>query len=156
LVEWWLVGETEVLGENLPSAALSTTNPTCFPDANPGRRGGKTVTNRLSYGTAYNESLRSSSKETVTVQTYPVSWRHIFRGKPSLNKYIFYMWVDTIITWLCSWERKDDKYMMNWMLLWPNRVCSPRLSEGTEENRNKPHTRSAISRLRFDQSTSRI
>jgi hypothetical protein len=47
-----LAGETEVLGENLPHAALSTTNPTCCPDANPGRRGGKPATNRLSYGTA--------------------------------------------------------------------------------------------------------
>jgi hypothetical protein len=27
-------------------------NPTCCPDANPGRRGGKPATNRLSYGTA--------------------------------------------------------------------------------------------------------
>jgi hypothetical protein len=35
------------------SAALSTTNPTCCPDANPGSRGGKPATNRLSYGTAY-------------------------------------------------------------------------------------------------------
>jgi hypothetical protein len=36
-----------------PSAALSTINPTCCPEANPGRRGGKPVTNRLSYGTAF-------------------------------------------------------------------------------------------------------
>jgi hypothetical protein len=36
-----------------PSAALSTTNPTCCPDANPGRRGGKPVTNCLRYGTAW-------------------------------------------------------------------------------------------------------
>jgi hypothetical protein len=43
LVEWWLEGEIEVLGENLPQC----------PDANPGRRGGKPVTNRLSYGTAF-------------------------------------------------------------------------------------------------------
>jgi hypothetical protein len=35
-----------------PMPLLSTTNPTCFPDANPGRRGGKPATNRLSYGTA--------------------------------------------------------------------------------------------------------
>jgi hypothetical protein len=35
-----------------PSAALSTTNPTCSPDANPGRRGVKPATNRLSYGMA--------------------------------------------------------------------------------------------------------
>jgi hypothetical protein len=31
---------------------LSTTNPTSWPDANPGRCGGKPATNRLSYGTA--------------------------------------------------------------------------------------------------------
>jgi hypothetical protein len=35
-----------------PSAALFTTNLTCCPDANPGLRGGKPATNRLSYGTA--------------------------------------------------------------------------------------------------------
>jgi hypothetical protein len=33
-------------------APLSTTNPTCCPDANPGCRGGKPATNRLSYGAA--------------------------------------------------------------------------------------------------------
>jgi hypothetical protein len=35
-----------------PNAALSITNPTCCPDANTGRRGGKPVTNRLSCSTA--------------------------------------------------------------------------------------------------------
>jgi hypothetical protein len=35
-----------------PSAALSITNPICWPDANPARRGGKPDTNGLSYGTA--------------------------------------------------------------------------------------------------------
>jgi hypothetical protein len=40
-------------GETCPSAALSTTNPTCWPDANPGHRAGKPVTNHLSYGYAY-------------------------------------------------------------------------------------------------------
>jgi hypothetical protein len=46
LVEWRLAGETEVLGENLP-----TTNPTgSDTGSNPGRRGGKPATNRLSYG----------------------------------------------------------------------------------------------------------
>jgi hypothetical protein len=52
-VEWDLVGETEVLRENLPSVTLYTTNPTC-PDvgSNPSRRGGKPATNRLNYGTA--------------------------------------------------------------------------------------------------------
>jgi hypothetical protein len=44
---------TEVLRENLPSATLSTINPT-WPDpgSNPGRRGGKPATNRLRYGAA--------------------------------------------------------------------------------------------------------
>jgi hypothetical protein len=53
-VEWELAGETEVIGENLPSATLSATYPT-WPDlgSNPGRRGGKPATNRLSYGTVY-------------------------------------------------------------------------------------------------------
>jgi hypothetical protein len=36
-----------------PSAALSTTNPTSYPEANPGSRGGKPATNRLSYGTPF-------------------------------------------------------------------------------------------------------
>jgi hypothetical protein len=46
-------GETEVLGENLPSATLSTTNPTWIdPGSNPGLRGERSATNRLSHGTA--------------------------------------------------------------------------------------------------------
>jgi hypothetical protein len=35
-----------------PSAALSITDPTCCPDANPGRRGGKPASNSLSFSTA--------------------------------------------------------------------------------------------------------
>jgi hypothetical protein len=56
LVKWGLAGETEVLGENLSSATLSTTNP-IWPDlgSNPGRHGGKPATNRLSYGTALSQ-----------------------------------------------------------------------------------------------------
>jgi hypothetical protein len=45
-------GETEVLGENLPSATLSTTNPTWIdPGANPGLRDERPATNRLRNGT---------------------------------------------------------------------------------------------------------
>jgi hypothetical protein len=40
--------ETEVFGKTCPNVALYTTNPKCCPDANPGRRGGKPVTNCLS------------------------------------------------------------------------------------------------------------
>jgi hypothetical protein len=48
-------GETEVLGVNLPSATLSTTNPTWIdPGANPALRGERPATNRLSHGTATN------------------------------------------------------------------------------------------------------
>jgi hypothetical protein len=50
--QWWndiFAGETKVLGENLPSATLSTTNPTWIdPGANPGLRGERPATNRLS------------------------------------------------------------------------------------------------------------
>jgi hypothetical protein len=53
-MECRLAGETEVLGENLPQSHFcSSQNPT-WPDPglNPGRRGGKPGTNRLSYGVA--------------------------------------------------------------------------------------------------------
>jgi hypothetical protein len=53
LVEWWLAGETVVLGENLPQWRFVHHQPHMFfPDANTGRRGGKLATNRLSYCTA--------------------------------------------------------------------------------------------------------
>jgi hypothetical protein len=50
-----VAGETEVLGENLPSSTLSTTNPTLSDlGSNPDSSGGKSVTNFLSYSTAIN------------------------------------------------------------------------------------------------------
>jgi hypothetical protein len=53
LVDRWLTGETEVLGENLPQCRFVHHNPHMLcPDANPGHRGEKPATNRLSYGTA--------------------------------------------------------------------------------------------------------
>jgi hypothetical protein len=64
LVKWWLAGETEVFGENLPGAALSTTNPTHCPDANPGHRGGKPATILLSYGTAFSEDSQCPSQDS--------------------------------------------------------------------------------------------
>jgi hypothetical protein len=51
---WWndWQGKLKYSDKTCPSAALSTTNPTCCPDANPDRRGVKPASNRLSYGTA--------------------------------------------------------------------------------------------------------
>jgi hypothetical protein len=54
-MECRLAGETEGLGEKLPQRHFCPSqNPTC-PDSglNPGRRGGKPATNRLSYGAAF-------------------------------------------------------------------------------------------------------
>jgi hypothetical protein len=54
---WWLWSNqwnANWQGKPCPSATLSTTNPTWpDPDSNPGCRGGKPATNRLSYGTAH-------------------------------------------------------------------------------------------------------
>jgi hypothetical protein len=53
LVEWWLGGETEIHGENLPECRfVNYKHHIHCLDANTGRRGGKSATNILSYGTA--------------------------------------------------------------------------------------------------------
>jgi hypothetical protein len=51
-MECRLAGETEVLGENLPQRHFSPSQNPTWPDRglNPGLRGGKPATNRLSYG----------------------------------------------------------------------------------------------------------
>jgi hypothetical protein len=53
-MECRLAGETEVLGENLPQLHFCPSQNPTWPDPNlnPGRRGGKPATNRLSYGAA--------------------------------------------------------------------------------------------------------
>jgi hypothetical protein len=53
-MECRLAGETEVLGENLPQGHFCPSQNSTLPDPglNPGRRGGKPATNRLSYGAA--------------------------------------------------------------------------------------------------------
>jgi hypothetical protein len=53
---WWnenWQGKPKYSEKTCPSATLSATNPTLpYPGSNPGRRGGKPATNRLSYGAA--------------------------------------------------------------------------------------------------------
>jgi hypothetical protein len=55
LVEW-LARELKYSEKTCPSAALSTTNPICCPDAKPGHCGGKPASNRLCYSTAWKGS----------------------------------------------------------------------------------------------------
>jgi hypothetical protein len=52
-------GETEVLGENVPQRHFCPSQNPTWPDPglNPGRRGGKTATDRLSYGAACQSRL---------------------------------------------------------------------------------------------------
>jgi hypothetical protein len=51
LVEWRLAGKPKYSEKTYPSDTLSTTNPIWLDlGMNPGRRGGKPATNRLSYG----------------------------------------------------------------------------------------------------------
>jgi hypothetical protein len=54
-MECRLAGETEIIGENLPQRNFCPPqNPTSpDPGSNLGRRSGKPVTNRLSYGAAF-------------------------------------------------------------------------------------------------------
>jgi hypothetical protein len=53
-MECRLAGETEIFGENLPQRHFCPSQKPTLPDPllNPGRRGEKPATNRLSYGAA--------------------------------------------------------------------------------------------------------
>jgi hypothetical protein len=69
-MECRLAGETVVLGENLPQRHFSPSQNPTWPDPglNPGRRGGKPATNRLSYGAAdFTLSVRHVRFQVLTV-----------------------------------------------------------------------------------------
>jgi hypothetical protein len=63
MMECRLAGETEVLGENCPGATFVHHKiPHAHPGLNPGRRGGKPATNRLSYGAALHDTLETAGE----------------------------------------------------------------------------------------------
>jgi hypothetical protein len=79
-------GETEVLGENLPSAILSTTNPTWIdPGANPDLRGERPATNRLSHGTAIVVGLITRNKNMGLNRLYDLD-------------------MQTLVLQICRWD----------------------------------------------------
>jgi hypothetical protein len=68
-----LAGKPKYSEKTCPSAALSNTNPTCCPDANPGRRCGKPASNRLSYGTAKVHHIAEDINDTKHTLTRNLS-----------------------------------------------------------------------------------
>jgi hypothetical protein len=101
---WWVwssrwnenwQGKPKYSDKTRPSATSCTTNPTC-PDlgSNPGRRGGKPATNRLSYSTAYS-SIYLSIYGSTGLAAFSVSWSFtqsvglLWRGiSPSQGRYL--------------------------------------------------------------------
>jgi hypothetical protein len=72
-MECRLAGETEVLGENLPQRHFCPSQNHTRPDLdlNPGRRGGKLATNRLSYGAANCKTMRN-----LMILIYPYVYKY--------------------------------------------------------------------------------
>jgi hypothetical protein len=103
--QWRLSGETEVLGENL-SQRHFVHYKSHLPDlgSNPGRRGGKPATNRLSYGAAF------------AVFYISLFWIRLFYGngkwhllsvlhRPIFNCYFVNYWPWEREAWSVMWRR---------------------------------------------------
>jgi hypothetical protein len=78
---WWnenWQGETEALGENLPPCYFGPPQIPHDLGSNPGSRGGKPATNRLSYGTAKKcyESFIISTSHKINITTVKSRRKH--------------------------------------------------------------------------------
>jgi hypothetical protein len=73
-MECRLAGGTEVLGENLPQRHFCPSQNPTWPDPvlNPGRRGGKPASNRLSYGAA---NINTYSCDCLKLHTVLIIFR---------------------------------------------------------------------------------
>jgi hypothetical protein len=91
-----LAGETEVLGENLPHRHfLHHKSDLPDPGSNPGRRGGKPATNRLSYGTAIKLSFVPSIEEHTVVPEAETTLEVHFNLKsnvPTLKEILYFVY----------------------------------------------------------------
>jgi hypothetical protein len=74
-VEWEMAGETELLRENLPLCHFVHHKPhMTWPGSNPGHRGGKPVTNRLSYGTG--RTSLDKDPRNMRHCMYSITWEY--------------------------------------------------------------------------------
>jgi hypothetical protein len=106
-MECRLAGETEVLGENLPQRHFCPSQNPTWPDpgVNPGRRGGKPATNRLSYDAATSSCLR------------PLGYRdrlafHFMRKISWLTERLL------ISPWIIR-----SLEIINWRVIWNSDIC---------------------------------
>jgi hypothetical protein len=93
-MEWRLAGETEVLGENLPQRHYCPSQNPTWPDPglNPGRRDGKPVTNRLSYGAAQFQTfpvLSSAPQGSVLVSSLFLKYTNDIAGTQDTSLTLF-------------------------------------------------------------------